>query len=392
MLAGVWLLYFSFGLTVVAMAPLVGRITDELGLSHSEMGGILGAWPLVYIASAIPCGALLDRVGPRPALLLASLIMALSSVLRGLATDPVSLFLAVAIFGLGGPLISVGAPKVIGIWFQGRDRGLAMGIYVTGPALGGVVALAFTNSVLMPLTGESWRGVLFAYAGFALAAGIAWLAISTRRAARIVERDLAAAPRRRQLDVFLRLVRQAVVRTILLMSVGIFFFNHGLNNWLPEILRVGGMDAAAAGYWAAIPTAIGIVASLLIPRFAIASRRLSILLALFLCAGAASLLLQSQGGMVLAIGLILLGIARGSMMTVAMLALIESRGVDQHNIGAAGGLYFSAAEIGGVLGPLAIGYLSDLSGGFAAALYMLTCVMALLMLLLARLRRLDRGH
>lgn len=65
MLGGVWLVYFCFGLTIAQMAPLVGDIKRGLGLNNSEMGVILGAWPLVYIATAIPCGALLDRIGPR---------------------------------------------------------------------------------------------------------------------------------------------------------------------------------------------------------------------------------------------------------------------------------------------------------------------------------------
>ncbi len=127
-LAGVWLLYFCFGLTAAAMAPLVKPITEELGLSHSAMGVVLGAWPLVYIAAAIPCGALLDRLGARRALFLALIIIALSGTLRGLATGHLSLFLAVALFGLGGPLISVVAPKSISQWFEGAERGLAMGI------------------------------------------------------------------------------------------------------------------------------------------------------------------------------------------------------------------------------------------------------------------------
>ena len=38
------------------------------------------------------------------------------------------------------------------------------------------------------------------------------------------------------------------VRLMLIMAVGAFFFNHGLNNWLPEILRRGGMTEAQAGY------------------------------------------------------------------------------------------------------------------------------------------------
>ena len=97
-----------------------------------------------------------------------------------------------------------------------------------------------------------------------------------------------------------------------------------------------------------------------------------------------------RAGPALACGLIFQGIARGSMMTVVVLVLMETRGVAAQSRGLAGGLFFSAAEIGGALGPLSVGILSDVTGGFAAALFLLTGVCAALMLLLARLWLLDR--
>jgi cyanate permease len=355
------------------------------------MGGVLGAWPLVYIASAIPCGAFLDRVGSRRALFLAVLIIAASGALRGLAPGHLSLFLAVGLFGLGGPLISVGAPKLITLWFAGRERGLAMGIYITGPGLGGILALSFTNSIFMPLFDHDWRAVLLAYAGFVGACSLIWLAISAHGRARAVERRIAAEPRRPQLQVFAELLRLPAVRVVLLMAIGIFFFNHGINNWLPEILRSGGMSAAAAGYWASLPTAIGIAGALVIPRLALPERRLAILLGLFLCAGTATLLIQVPAGPLLAGGLLVQGIARSSMMTIAILLLMETPGLAAQSRGLAGGLFFSAAEIGGVLGPLTVGFLSDATGGFAAPLYLMTGVCLVLMLLLVQLRRLERA-
>ena len=192
LLFGVWFLYFAFGLTMVAMAPLVGVMRADLGLSDSAMGLILGAWPLVYIASAMPCGAFLDRAGPRWALFAAAAIIALSAVARGMADGPVTLFFAVALFGIGGPLISIGAPKLVSQWFEGPDRGLAMGIYITGPALGGIIALALTNSVVMPLMEQNWRHVLFLYAAAVLAIGLIWLAITQHPQARTLEGRAAA--------------------------------------------------------------------------------------------------------------------------------------------------------------------------------------------------------
>lgn len=177
-LAGVWLIYFCFGVTAASMAPLVGPVGTDLGIGNARMGFILGAWPLAYIAAAIPCGILLDRVGVRRMLFVAALIMALSGLARSVSDTPVEMFLAVALFGVGGPLISIGAPKVIARLFKGADRGMAMGIYITGPYLGGILSLALTNSVAMPLMGEDWRGVMLLYSALVAASGVIWLAIA----------------------------------------------------------------------------------------------------------------------------------------------------------------------------------------------------------------------
>ena len=385
-LAAVWLLYSCFGLTVASMAPLVRPITRELGISHAVMGGVLGAWPLVYIVSAAPSGVLMDRLGPRLTLCLAMLLIALSAGLRGLAGGQVSLFLAVAVFGLGGPMVSIGAPKLVALWFAGRERGMAMGIYMTGPSLGAIAALSLTNSVLMPLLEGNWRMVLFLYAGLALVAALVWFAVSSHPVAIEVERRIAAEPRAAQGKVFADLLRLRRVQIILVMSVGMFFFNHGLNNWLPEILRTGGMDAKTAGYWASIPTAVGVVGALLILRLATPPRRLAILSALLASAGVASMLLH-YGGAPLAFGLVCQGIARSSMMTIAVLLLMETPEVGARHTGSASGLFFSAGEVGGVLGPLTIGVLYDRTGDFALALYLLTAICVVLLLLLGLLRR-----
>jgi cyanate permease len=229
---------------------------------------------------------------------------------------------------------------------------------------------------------------MFLYAGISLFAGLIWLAINRHPQACVLERLAVSDRGQGQWMVFRGLLRLPAVRAVLVMAVGAFFFNHGLNNWLPEILRRGGMTASQAGYWAAIPTAVGVLGSLLIPRLAIPARRQKILFILILAAGISTLLLQSAGNALpLTLGLILQGLSRSSLMTVLMLLLVETPGVGSRHAGAAGGLFFSAAEVGGVLGPLTLGALSDLTGGFSAGLYLLTGICCLLIVLLLRLGR-----
>jgi MFS transporter, CP family, cyanate transporter len=386
-LLGVWLAYAAFGLTSVALAPLIGPVARDLALGHTAMGTVLGMWQAVYIVAAIPCGALLDRLGARRAIFLGAMIVAASGLLRALAVDFWTLCLAVGLFGVGGPLVSAGAPKVISAWFAGGARGLAMGIYITGPSIGAMAGLSLTNAVLMPATGQDWRMVLMLWSAVAAVCAVAWLALASLPAARMRETSRAAGRRQAQFDVVRGLVALPAVRLLLAMAICIFAFNHGLANWLPEMLRHGGMTAAEAGMWATIPTAVGIAGSLLIPRLATPERRVAILAVLALCAAASTILLHAAAGPWLFAGLVAQGIARSSLMTVAMLTLVETRGVGERHAGVAGGLFFSVAEVGGAGGPMLLGALHDLTGGFDAGLWLLTALAALLFLGTLRLRR-----
>lgn len=384
LLAALWLLYTAFGLIATGIAPLVIPIESELGISHAAMGTIMGAWQLTYIFAAMPGGMMLDRLGGHRALFIGGLLIALSALGRAVASDYWSLLLAVALFGVGGPVISSGAPKVVSLLFTGSDRGLAMGIYMTGPAIGGVVSLTLTHSLLLPRFDGNWRSVMMLWAGCAAGAALIWLWVAGRIGLRALEQKAAARQspatlNMRQTQVVRELISSRPVQIVLLMGLGVFSFNHGLNNWLPELLRSHGLSVVAASNWAAMPTLVGVAGSLLIPRLATPHRRLRILLLLCLAALAASLLLQVASGPLLIAGLIMQGIARSALTTILVLTLIESRGVGEARAGIASGMFFSVAEVGGVLGPVGLGVMYDLNGNFSGALAGLTLMAVLLL-------------
>ena len=393
LLLGLWLCYFSFGAIASSLAPLVPLIQAELEINHAAMGSIMGAWQFVYIAAAIPAGILLDRLGGRRALMIGVAFVALSSFGRAWADGYWTLLVAVMLFGIGGPVISSGAPKVVTGVFEGSHRGLAMGIYMTGPTLGGILALTLTHSVLLPLFDGSWRAILNLWGVVAVAAGLVWFAIASIAGRRVngfdkrasgVGRTSTEKPGVRQL------VAITGVPLVLAMSVGVFLINHGLNNWLPEMLRERGMTATAAGYWAALPMLIGILGSLTIPRLATPDRRFVILGVLCAAAAISSFLLTMSGPGATTIALLVQGLVRSTLMTVLILTLVELPGIRPEQAGTASGLFFSAAEVGGVLGPLGLGLIYDLTHGFNAGLYTLTAVSALMLLGTARLSRLAK--
>ena len=391
LLAGLWLLYTAFGLIATSLAPLVGPIEADLTITHAAMGSVMGAWQLVYIFAAMPAGAMLDRLGGQRALFIGGLCVALSAFGRAYADDYWTLLLAVGLFGIGGPIISSGAPKVVAQLFTGRERGMAMGIYMTGPAIGGVVSLTMTHSVLLPFFDGNWRAVMLLWAGVTVGAALAWLLIAALTGLRAREAAASiATPRQPQGEVMRELIATPAVQVLLLMSVGVFLFNHGLNNWLPELLHSHGLPIVEASYWAALPTIVGIAGSLLIPRLATPERRFQILLALCVAALIASLLLQIASGPLLTLGLIMQGIARSALMTVLVLTLVELPGIGEARTGIASGMFFSAAEIGGVLGPLGLGVMYDATGNFHGALAGLSGIAVLLAIGTLYLTRLSR--
>ena len=78
---------------------------------------------------------------------------------------------------------------------------------------------------------------------------------------------------------------------------------------------------------------------------------------------------------------------RSSLMTVTMLVMMQCKAVDDKNMGAAGGLFFTAGEVGGVLGPFLFGVVADLTGSFDLALSGLTGLCLLMLALSFALSR-----
>jgi CP family cyanate transporter-like MFS transporter len=354
-----WLIYAAFGLISRSIFPLVTPILRDLSLSYTEMGIILGSWQLTYIPASLAAGPILDRWGARKSLLFGALIMCLSAVLRYFADGFLSMLISVALFGAGGPMISIGGPKVISERFSGKSRGTAIGIHMMGPGIGGVLALTLTNSLVMPLTGNSWKLTFVIYGLLVFFVGLLWWFFS--RATRGESSHEAGI-----VEVFRGLIKVRNVRIILAMALLSFFITHGLFSWLPRILETGGMSAPAAGFAAALPLAAGIPALLAIPRLIPVHQRGRFLALSSLLVAISLLTVVNSSGILLISGLIILGITGSCFMPMMLLVLMDTSEVETRYMGSAGGMFFCVAEIGGFSGPFIIGAFVDISGAFMA--------------------------
>ena len=375
MLGALWLVYFSFGIAVFGMTPLVNVIREDLGLSKGAMGTILGAWPLVFLVAAMPSGALVDRLGLRRSLGIATVIISASALLRPVVTNFIGMFGSVALFGLGGPLVSVGAPKLISVWFDEEERALAMGITMSAPAIGGVLPLVTANSLLMPAFDQSWRATLMVYALITVAVIAIWLVAASagEKLAPGVDRD---ANPDHGFSGARSLLRHRAVQLMLIVALGMFFFNHALNGWLPTVIEDRGFSSSAAGYLAGAVTALSIVGALLGPRLIPEGSRIAVMAGVYAVFAVASILLYLDIRAATLAGLAIIGMSRGLAVPVALVVMMQLPGVAQRNMGAAGGLFFTVGEAGGVTGPILFGVLADI-GGFGAGLVLLTGIAGL---------------
>ncbi|MBN1380083.1 MAG: MFS transporter [Deltaproteobacteria bacterium] len=359
-------LYFAFGMIARSIAPLVTPIISDIGISFAQMGFILGAWQITYILISLINGPLIDRWGIRKALFAGAIVISASTLLRYFPVGFFSLLFAVALFGVGAPMISIGGPKAIALWFEGKNRGTAIGIFMAGNISGGLAVLSLTNSLVMPAVQHSWRWTFVVYGLITLLIAMVWLIFAREKPVQSPEENIS------QLQVFTCLIRIRKVQTILLMGLFSFSIFHGLGNWMPKILETGGLSPSLAGFGAAIPLVSAIPAILLVPRLIPGHLRGKAIAGFALCTSILIIVITNASGIPLIAGLALLGMSNSGFLPIMLLILMDSPEIGSKYMGAAGGLFFCVAEVGGVLGPFVMGALVDLTGAFLVGGFFLT--------------------
>jgi MFS transporter, CP family, cyanate transporter len=382
--------YVAFGIILLAIPPMVTQVRSELGISRSSLGFALGAWALLYIVTAPPAGRFIDRIGLRRSLTAGSLLVATSAAVQSAARGTAMLWLAIGIIGIGGPLVSLSAPKLVTTWFTShRERPLAVGLYTSAPALGGVCALLLTNSVLLPVFGD-WRSVLLFEAALSLLAALVWMLVSGRAPSEPVVFDPLETVTLRATAAARALFASTGVRLAMLLGIGTFFITQGLAAWLPDILEEdSGISAGAASNWAAGSLAVGIFARLVIPGLASPERRSLLLYGVMIALGASMIVMAFGPARTDLAAVLVLGL-RATLSSLVIVVLMEAEQVTAANAGLAYGLWFSAVGIGGAVGPLVIGAFGDSGVGFPGALTAMAIVLAAMMALLFRDDRRQR--
>ncbi|MFN4058422.1 MAG: MFS transporter [Roseinatronobacter sp.] len=144
-------------LSVLAAGP---QLVAQLGLTAVQIGALASVYSGALALAALPAGAVVDRVGTRTALVLASLAISAGLMLCATASGFGRLGTGLALCGAGYGLINPAASRAILHWFAPKWRTTLLSLKQTGVPLGAALG---STSVLLSGMG-AWQTGIWAVA------------------------------------------------------------------------------------------------------------------------------------------------------------------------------------------------------------------------------------
>jgi CP family cyanate transporter-like MFS transporter len=242
---------------VVAVAPIAGTISRDLGLSAVQIGLLTGL-PVLCFALLTPFASFLaGRTGPRTAVLIAIAGTGLGTIVRS-AGGVQAIFVGTILMGAFITVGNVVLPVVIRQRTTSRV-GVVTGTYAAALNMGSML----TSLATAPLASAfGWQIALLFWLVFVLLAGVVWLLVVGKPAAPPAQRSyepshaVVTAPRSAGVASFLLAIAFA----------GQSFAYYAITAWLPTLLADEvGFGPAAAGAGASVFQFVGIAGAIAAP-------------------------------------------------------------------------------------------------------------------------------
>ena len=356
MLTGIILSALALRPEIIAIGPLVDAIDTDLGVSHT-ITGLLLSIPLLCMGLFAPAaGPLAARVGATRAMTIVLFMIGLAGIARAVAPGTLGVILLTLPIGIGIAIGNVLAPVLVKIAFAHRPL-LATGLFAFGIQIGaggsGALAVPLADAL------DGWRASLMVISLACTAVALAWLPIA--RAVRLPA-SVEPAPR-------LPWRSSAAWRLAIMFScVSVTYY--GISAWLADAFVEHGWSEARAGSLIGILNITALGGTLLV-AFAgdhLGSRRTYLSGGLSLVLAGLLLAIASPDAGVLAA--ILMGFGIGCGFSLSMVLPIDVAH-DGASVAATTGLMLLVGYVIAAASPVGLGAVRDLTGGYAAVLWVL---------------------
>ncbi len=172
----VGLLVLLFGITYldrVCISVAGPRMQDDLHITPVGWGWVTGAFTISYCLFEIPTGILGDRIGPRRVLTRIVLWWSAFTALTGAVTGYYPLLITRFLFGAGEAGAFPNASIVVSRWFAPARRATMCGVMLMASQMGGALA----PLLVIPIQSRyGWRAPFFVFGILGVCWSIAWYA------------------------------------------------------------------------------------------------------------------------------------------------------------------------------------------------------------------------
>ena len=355
---------------LTSVAPLIGQIRTDAGISNG-VAGMLTGLPLVAFGVLSSIAPWLSRRFGMERVLFASLLVLAAGILVRSAGTIATLFLGTVILGAAIAAGNVLLPSLVKHEFPERT-GMMTSVYVTSMAISAAIA----TGASFPIAERSdvgWRGALALWAILALIAAVAWFP-------RVRGADPGNASTGASSGI------TGLWNSALAWQVTLFMGLQALGyyvvlTWLPEILQEEtGMSAAQAGWMLALAQVVVIPSMFLTP--VLADRRPSqygAVVASVSLSGAGTLGLLLAADTMTTLWVVLLGLGQGACFSLA-LTLFALRAPDSEHAAALSGMAQTAGYSLAAVGLFLFGILRDATHGWTIPLALLCAVVVCLLI------------
>ncbi|MBA7609543.1 putative sulfoacetate transporter SauU [subsurface metagenome] len=351
---------FVTGMSMGVMPPLFDEIKEELGLTHAQIGVIWGAGAFGGLLTSLIGGTLGDRLGVKRVVGAGIIFSAIACALRAVLPGFWGLTAAMLLFGMALGFIFPNISKSVGMWFGPRELGKALGLVIVGGALGTGIALII-GAPLSSLLG-GWKPVMWLGAAVSAVSFFLWIALARERPVAQVKADPAAGGLSAR-EGLRRVLRVRDLWLICMMQLCIIGAIQAFLGLFPETLEdrgvgSGGAYAAIAAFTVMVFTVIGPIFS---DRIGL---RKPFIWPFLLINVVVVTFLGVFTGVPLVIVLILTGIGTGTALPLLGALVLENEHIGPSLAGSALGLLGTVAPIGGIVVPVVMGVIIDVTGEY----------------------------